>query len=51
MTNMVLACFSAKNSDITDRLPRPEEFSKSLYILDCGQNDLNYGIITSIGSG
>ncbi|MFQ6629728.1 hypothetical protein Gotur_007473 [Gossypium turneri] len=38
----------AKNPDITDRLPRPEEFSKSLYILDCGQNDLHYGIITSV---
>lgn len=25
-------------------LPRPEEFSKSLYIFDIGQNDLSYGL-------
>ncbi|KAE8716572.1 GDSL-like Lipase/Acylhydrolase superfamily protein isoform 2 [Hibiscus syriacus] len=37
----------AKNPDFTYRLPRPEEFSKALYILDCGQNDLAYGITTS----
>ncbi|OMO81629.1 Lipase, GDSL [Corchorus olitorius] len=35
-----------KNSDITDRLPRLE-FSKALYVLDCGQNDLHYGIVTT----
>ncbi|XVE74936.1 hypothetical protein DITRI_Ditri12bG0058700 [Diplodiscus trichospermus] len=33
--------------DITDRLSRPKDFSKALYILDCGQNDLNYGLITT----
>ncbi|XWS63739.1 hypothetical protein CRYUN_Cryun06bG0127500 [Craigia yunnanensis] len=37
----------AKNPDFSDRLPRPEEFSKALYILDCGQNDLHYGLITT----
>ncbi|KAE8665017.1 GDSL esterase/lipase [Hibiscus syriacus] len=37
----------AKNLDVTDRLPRPNEFSKALYTLDCGQNDLNYGLITT----
>ena len=35
----------ATNPDFTDMLPRPEEFSKALYILDCGQNDLHYGLI------
>lgn len=30
------------------RLPRPEDFSKALYTLDCGQNDLHFGI-TSMG--
>ncbi|XVF43885.1 hypothetical protein PTKIN_Ptkin02bG0076700 [Pterospermum kingtungense] len=37
----------AKNPDFTDRLPRPEGFSKALYTIDCGQNDLHYGLITS----
>ncbi|XVF43886.1 hypothetical protein PTKIN_Ptkin02bG0076800 [Pterospermum kingtungense] len=36
-----------KNPDFPDRLPRPEEFSKALYVLDSGQNDLSYGMITS----
>ncbi|XP_022776179.1 GDSL esterase/lipase At5g14450-like [Durio zibethinus] len=36
-----------KNPDFTDRLPRPEEFSRAIYMLDCGQNDLHYGLITS----
>ncbi|XVF02572.1 hypothetical protein REPUB_Repub04eG0186200 [Reevesia pubescens] len=35
------------DKDFTERLPRPEEFSKALYILDCGQNDLNYGLRTT----
>ncbi|GMJ13235.1 hypothetical protein like AT5G14450 [Hibiscus trionum] len=37
----------AKNLAFMDRLPRPEEFSKALYILDCGQNDLCYGLATT----
>ncbi|KAK8655493.1 hypothetical protein V6N13_108068 [Hibiscus sabdariffa] len=37
----------AKNLDFMDRLPRLEEFSKALYILDCGQNDLCYGLATT----
>ncbi|KAM6589405.1 hypothetical protein CsatA_012010 [Cannabis sativa] len=35
----------AKNSQITSNLPKPEEFSKSLYTLDSGQNDLHYGFM------
>ncbi|XWS69097.1 hypothetical protein CRYUN_Cryun04dG0150000 [Craigia yunnanensis] len=37
----------AKNPNFTDRLPRPEEFSKALYTLDCGQNDLTYGLLNT----
>ncbi|XP_039034724.1 GDSL esterase/lipase At5g14450-like [Hibiscus syriacus] len=37
----------AKNPDVTDRLPRPNEFSKALYTFDCGQNDLHYGLKTT----
>ena len=47
MVNIVFVCFSAKNPDLIDRLPRPEEFSKALYILDCGQNDLTYGLVNT----
>lgn len=36
--------FSAKNSHIKSDLPRPEDFSKALYTLDTGQNDLHAGI-------
>ena len=45
--NIVLVCFTPKNPDFTDRLPKPEEFSNALYMLDCGQNDLHYGLITT----
>ncbi|KAM7484170.1 hypothetical protein LguiA_000179 [Lonicera macranthoides] len=34
----------AKNSHIKRDLPRPEDFSKALYTLDTGQNDLHAGI-------
>ncbi|XVF43890.1 hypothetical protein PTKIN_Ptkin02bG0077100 [Pterospermum kingtungense] len=37
----------AKNPDYKDRLPRLEEFSKALYTLDIGQNDLTYGLVTT----
>ena len=47
MVNIVLVCFTPKNPDFTDRLPRPEEFSKALYMLDCGQNDLHFGLMTT----
>ena len=36
---------SAKSSWIKNNLPRPEEFSKALYTLDCGQNDLHFGLV------
>ncbi|KAK8529366.1 hypothetical protein V6N13_102289 [Hibiscus sabdariffa] len=35
------------NPHFTYRLPKPEDFSKALYILDIGQNDLTYGVITT----
>ncbi|KAE8730180.1 GDSL esterase/lipase [Hibiscus syriacus] len=31
----------------TYRLPKPEEFSKALYMLDIGQNDLTYAVLTT----
>ncbi|XP_039065451.1 GDSL esterase/lipase At5g14450-like [Hibiscus syriacus] len=31
----------------TYRLPKPEEFSKALYMLDIGQNDLTYAVVTT----
>lgn len=34
--------FSAKTSQIKSNLPRPEDFSKALYTLDSGQNDLQF---------
>ncbi|TXG55873.1 hypothetical protein EZV62_017186 [Acer yangbiense] len=37
----------AKSKQIKSTLPRLEDFSKALYTLDCGQNDLHYGLITS----
>lgn len=36
-----------KSSWIKSRLPRPEEFSKALYTLDCGQNDLSFGFMST----
>ncbi|GKV23019.1 hypothetical protein SLEP1_g32808 [Rubroshorea leprosula] len=39
--------FIGPNSEITGRLPKPEEFGKALYTLDSGQNDLNYGFATT----
>lgn len=47
---MLIVCLPyilGKNPDFVDRLPRPEEFSKALYVFDSGQNDLSYGMITS----
>ncbi|XVF43889.1 hypothetical protein PTKIN_Ptkin02bG0077000 [Pterospermum kingtungense] len=38
---------TAKSPDFKDRLPRAEEFSKALYVLDIGQNDLSYGLGTT----
>ncbi|TXG55872.1 hypothetical protein EZV62_017185 [Acer yangbiense] len=37
----------AKSKQIESTLPRLEDFSKALYTLDCGQNDLHFGLITS----
>ncbi|KAI3733456.1 hypothetical protein L6452_12899 [Arctium lappa] len=37
---------SERSSDIKDRLPRPEDFSRALYAFDIGQNDLHAGIIS-----
>ncbi|KAK4841576.1 hypothetical protein QYF36_006805 [Acer negundo] len=34
----------AKSKQIKSTLPRPEDFSKALYTLDCGQNDLHFGL-------
>lgn len=34
----------AKNSHIKSGLPRPEDFSKALFTMDTGQNDLHAGI-------
>ncbi|KAI9169342.1 hypothetical protein LWI28_010899 [Acer negundo] len=33
-----------KSKQIKSTLPRPEDFSKALYTLDCGQNDLHFGL-------
>lgn len=35
-----------KSSDVKDRLPRPEDFTRALYAFDIGQNDLHAGIIS-----
>ncbi|KAK3026026.1 hypothetical protein RJ639_042518 [Escallonia herrerae] len=35
----------AKSSDIRRRLPKPEDFSKALYTMDTGQNDIHAGIL------
>ncbi|PON64267.1 hypothetical protein PanWU01x14_125810 [Parasponia andersonii] len=35
----------AKGSHITGNLPKPGSFSKALYTLDGGQNDLHYGLM------
>ncbi|GMY26334.1 GDSL esterase/lipase At3g27950-like isoform X1 [Fagus crenata] len=37
----------ATRSWIKNSLPRPEEFSKALYTLDSGQNDLHFGLVTT----
>lgn len=37
--------FSAKSSKVTSNLPKPGDFSKALYTLDSGQNDLHYGFV------
>ncbi|PON99079.1 SGNH hydrolase-type esterase domain containing protein [Trema orientale] len=37
--------FIAKGSQITSNLPKPGDFSKALYTLDSGQNDLHYGLV------
>ncbi|KAA8529647.1 hypothetical protein F0562_034253 [Nyssa sinensis] len=34
----------AKSSWVTSNLPRPEDFSKALYTMDTGQNDLHAGL-------
>ncbi|KAI3474931.1 hypothetical protein Pfo_030242 [Paulownia fortunei] len=36
--------YKAKKKSFRKRLPRPQDFSKSLYILDIGQNDVAAGI-------
>ncbi|PON64266.1 Lipase [Parasponia andersonii] len=35
----------AEGSQITSNLPKPGDFSKALYTLDSGQNDLHYGLM------
>ncbi|KAB1213141.1 hypothetical protein CJ030_MR5G015863 [Morella rubra] len=35
----------AKSSCIRSSLPIPEEFSNAVYTLDCGQNDLHFGLV------
>ena len=42
VTSMV-SDFPVQNSDIKNTLPRPEDFSKALYTMDTGQNDLHDG--------
>lgn len=42
----VFSGFSAEISEITSKLPKPEDISQALYILDIGQNDLHYGLVT-----
>jgi hypothetical protein len=44
---MLVYGFSATRSCIKNSLPRPEEFSKALYTLDSGQNDLHFGLVTT----
>ncbi|XP_075657050.1 GDSL esterase/lipase At3g27950-like [Castanea sativa] len=34
-----------KSSWIKNNLPRPEDYSKALYTLDSGQNDLHFGLV------
>lgn len=34
----------AKSSDIKSKLPKPEDFSRALYMMDSGQNDIHYGL-------
>lgn len=41
-----LCTFAAKKSSIRRNLPRPEDFSKALYVFDIGQNDLAAGFRT-----
>ncbi|KAL5552781.1 hypothetical protein UlMin_040182 [Ulmus minor] len=36
----------AKSDQIISNLPKPEDFSKALYTLDSGQNDLHFGFET-----
>ena len=36
--------FAERGSDIRRNYPRPEDFSKALYTLDIGQNDITAGL-------
>lgn len=38
-------CFSDKSSYVSNTIPRPEDFSKALYTIDIGQNDIHAGLI------
>ncbi|KAM3202834.1 hypothetical protein P3L10_030459 [Capsicum annuum] len=33
-----------KSSDIQSKLPKPKDFSRALYMMDSGQNDIHYGL-------
>lgn len=45
---IMLSMFSANSSHtkVKSGLPRPKDFSKALYSIDCGQNDLHYLVTT-----
>lgn len=38
------SCFSGGGLYVRSKLPRPGDFSKALYTLDIGQNDLHAGL-------
>ena len=46
MTSIVSG-FPVQNLDIKKTLPIPEDFSKALYTMDTGQNDLHDGFTAS----
>ncbi|KAM3303867.1 hypothetical protein P3S67_014898 [Capsicum chacoense] len=35
---------AGKSSDIQSKLPKPKDFSRALYMMDSGQNDIHYGL-------
>ncbi|CAN0896295.1 Eukaryotic translation initiation factor 4B1 [Linum grandiflorum] len=36
--------FELRQQGLVDGLPKPEEFKTAMYMLDCGQNDLHFGL-------